>query len=271
MSWFRSPSVTPNDQGKRRAACPASSRTTTAVESTLNSEPVVPHQGLTGVRLLVNVAGTLYKLARIRWSTADASVYVMPYVPKGGIGFAGPMKVPAPEASSSVNFARELMGPNPKLSLHESGRCHGSVGEQRTGPVWGRGLFDGSGHIATITSFDVTSQPTVAVTRTGTEPDIILMTPGFEVPGMNVALLVGDSPEEAGRLGQLHFILDRPDRPRPLYVALNCRDPGQSAEGPPVPGVTVIAGWGPGSRGDQRPLSGTFVATAPGPGAGTTG
>jgi hypothetical protein len=220
--------------------------------------------GVKGLRLLLSADGTFFKVARIAWSASDASVYVLPYVPPGGIAYAGVMKIPGPGGTSQTQVHRQFQGDNPKLSFHEHGRNHASVSGGATSPIWGRGLLsDADGHFATVTSFDVRGLPTVEAPRkSGSELDVVLLPSVAESYAVNVALYVCLTEEDAARLGKMWLTLQREGRPRPLYVAIGVRipdPPTEAAEG----GVVAFGGFGPGD--DARPQTGVYVATAPQP------
>src|ERR1019366_4162553 len=148
--------------------------------------------GVKKLRLLLSADGTFFKLARITWSAGDASVYVLPYVPPGGIAYAGVMKIPSPGGTSQTQIQRQFQGDNPKLSFHEHGRNHASVSGGSTSPIWGRGLLDGAdGHFATITSFDVRGLPTVEAPRKSrSELDVVLLPSVVGSYAVNIALYV---------------------------------------------------------------------------------
>jgi hypothetical protein len=136
--------------------------------------PPVPVESL---RLLVDVNGSYFKLATLTWTSNDASVYILPYVPESGVAYAGTMMIPGPGGTNKMNFTRQLRGTNPKMSLHESGRCNVVIQADGAIPIslFGRPLIgSGDGHVASICSFDVTRQPTVEALRSIPKPDGIL-------------------------------------------------------------------------------------------------
>lgn len=54
--------------------------------------------GLKGLRLLVvDQMGATRKLAQIKWSNSDASLYIRGYCPPGGKSYAGLVRIPKGE------------------------------------------------------------------------------------------------------------------------------------------------------------------------------
>lgn len=45
---------------------------------------------------------------------------MLPYVPPGGIAYAGVMKIPGPRGTSQTQVHRQFQGDNPKLSFRTS-------------------------------------------------------------------------------------------------------------------------------------------------------
>jgi hypothetical protein len=143
---------------------------------------------ISGLRLIAEHEGTYYKVARFQWSNSDASLYVLPYVPVGGTAYAGIMKIPDhDQGASNFDYARQLEGDHPKLSLHEYGRCHASVGDKQTNPVWGRQLHhEGGGHIATIECCAPEGLPTIQHPSGPPEVDLVMEADGTGWHGLRV-------------------------------------------------------------------------------------
>jgi hypothetical protein len=212
------------------------------------------------LRLLAEVNGTFYKVARIGWAANDASIYVLPYLPaRDAVAYAGLMKVPAPGESGTFDMSRQLRGTRqPKLSLHESGRTHGSLDVGDTPPVFGRPLTDPlCGHVATIFTTDVTGQPTVETPRGGPDLDVVFRPSIADSAAVNLALVIHASDDAAKANGAKCWLtLNRLTISRPLVVGVHGRVPSL----PAVKGVVAFGGWGPGN--DPRPLTGVYVTTA---------
>jgi hypothetical protein len=224
-----------------------------------NSDQKPPHAvDLNGLRIVAEDEGLFYSIARIQWSKTDASLYVMPYVPADGTSFAGTMKIPDHEqGSSTFDFSRGIEGGSPKMSLHEFGRCHASVGGISTSPVWGRKLLDPSGgHIATIECVSHEGLPTVASPAGLPAPDLVVSSEGAEWHGVRIPILVYLKESDASR-HPFRLTMKRPFKPT-LYVALH---PYLSVVDPATSdgGVLVYAGWGPGPL--DRPSTGVYVTT----------
>ena len=219
---------------------------------------------LSKLRLLAEVEGKFYKLARLGWAANDASIYVLPYLPEeDAVAYAGLMKVPAPGESGTFDMSRQLKGKKlAKLSLHESGRTHGSLDVGDTPPVFGRPLTDPlCGHIATIFTTDVTGQPTVETPRGAPDLDVVFRPSIVDSVAINLALVIHASDEAAKTNGAKCWLtLNRPTISRPLVVGVHGRIPDL----PPGDGVVVFGGWGPGN--DPRPLTGVYVTTDAEPG-----
>jgi hypothetical protein len=212
------------------------------------------------IRLLVERDGTLYKMVRLDWSNSDVSLYITPYVPEGGTGYAGQMKVPAPGDAATWDYARQASGVPVKVSLHESGRSHSSAGGEHSQPTWGRPLFHPEqAHIATVSCFNVEGLPTVSVPRSLPQPDIVMR--GSEHPWTAVHVPIFVCPdEEAASTHRFWITMTRPGRARPLLVGIGGRSTFEP-EGNRDGGVLVYAGWGPGN--DPRPLVGVYGVTSP--------
>jgi hypothetical protein len=216
---------------------------------------------LTAVRLLVAHENRLHKLARLAWSNKDVSLYVLPYLPKGGTAHAGVMKIPGPAGPPSTwNYTGQVDGSGgPKLTLHSSGRCHGEVDGVHGPPVWGRPLTGREGgHIASITCFSVEGLPEVTVPSGPPSADIVLQSSDPSSTATNVALFVLTSDRKDD---EYHFVLTfrREGLDAPVRIGIRARVTTEPS-GNRDPGVLVMAGWGPGDTGD-RPLTGVFVVT----------
>lgn len=214
---------------------------------------------VSSLRLLVEREGTFYKLARLGWSQKDTSVYLMLYVPVGGQSYAGVVNVPSiggPPAT--FNYGGQLCGTGmPKLSLHESGQCHAEVDGVKTKPVKGRDVFHGAGgHIASVTSFSVVGLPIVVSPKGPPKLDIPLTSSDPTWTATHVSLHICPTPEDA-RGHHFSVALARPGKPRPLLIGVSGQPTAESPENH-NPGVTAIAGWGPG---ESRSVPGIFATT----------
>ncbi len=214
---------------------------------------------VSSLRLLVERAGRFYKLARLGWSKKDTSVYLILYVPVGGRSYAGVTNVPAiGDPPATFNYGDQVCGAGmPKVSLHESGRCHAEIDGVKTNAVKGRDVFHGAGgHIASVTCFSVAGLPTVLSPKGPPKYDVALSSADPTWTATHVSLHICPTLEHAEKH---HFsvVLARPGRPRPLLIGVSGNPTAEPSENQNL-GVTAIAGWGPGESGS---VPGIFATT----------
>lgn len=208
--------------------------------------------GVKSVRLLADVGIGLRELAEFEWSQKDASLYVTPAMPDGGVMYAGMFESIPPNARGDLNFGLQGVGHKGYVSFHASGQTHAKCrdGESRyrSEPIQGVPLFTGAGgHLATLDCFGVDGLPPVDVLRTGGRRDLIL---GIEQhpARRNVHVAVHTREEMPEAVGadkdfQLVVTMERPNMPRPLHLCFrigsreNPGDDGGSA-------VMAFGGWG---------------------------
>jgi hypothetical protein len=189
----------------------------------------------------------------------DASLYILPYSPATDRGaFIGIVRS-VPRSTWTLDFSAEPYGPNPKVSIHESGRVHAAIDGHRTPPLLGARLdASGGGHIATITCFDhrglpiFTDQPQPAP-----ELHVVLRDPPGACFAVHMPIYVSTGLADLDKWNcQLRVKFQRPTLECPLFVGVRIRGSGESGD----PGVLVMAGWGPG-LGDESATQFVYAAT----------
>jgi hypothetical protein len=213
------------------------------------------------LRFIIGRQGTLFKVAQLSFGKNDQSIYITPYVPAGGTGYVGQMKIPAPGQSGTWDYSRQASGTPVRVTLHESGRCHATAGGSSTPPVFGRPLqHDSRAHVATIVCFDLTGLPTIRQPRGGSTPDVLLLATDAEWTSLHIPLYVCPDPQSAAVAWMKMSVTMTRDNSTPLILGIGGRTGPESAEGLGS-GVLVLAGWGPGN--DDRPLTGIYGVTSP--------
>ncbi|MGW0944510.1 hypothetical protein ACWD4O_18475 [Streptomyces sp. NPDC002623] len=244
------------------------------------TQPDPAPYGIESIRIVAAHEGDFAQVAHLSWAQPpksredDASLYIRPFIGDGWTAYGSVDHGVAPNSTTEVQADRQRNAKfdELKMSLHGSGQTHVYVGphhrEYRLPPVTGRELHDpAGGHIATITSFDLTGLPLLARPLSTTPPDIDFVVPG---PGegtahLKVVLYVGTD-ESAMRerypfLVNAHLIrFDRPGLPTPVFFGMHCPHvPGPRKN---TPGVNVVGGWGPGAKQDQ-PIPVVSIWTTP--------
>jgi hypothetical protein len=199
-----------------------------------------------------------YKVAKVTWTSKDASLYVIPY-PDNRPGYLGVAKGLLTSPSFDAG-AIGRAGVRPRISIHESGVVHGQVADYRTEQLVGPPLNDpAGGHIATISCFDPVGLPSVQTLRGGREPDVVLIDPESKGGAIHIVLYVALSDRQLAKYpGQLRLALERPTLRQPLLFRFRVRGAEQEGTG----GVAVMSGWGPGPA-DRDVDELVFAVTTP--------
>lgn len=216
-----------------------------------------------GVRILVDQQGGLRKLLRIAWSDADASIFLIPYVPGRGIVYGGIASTPDPGTPHTFSFDGQLCGDWGKVSLHQSGRVHATVrsaGELiRSPPITALPLDHlADGQVATVSCFNPEGLPEVLDAQGPPDTDLVLTSNDVDWTATQIPIFVTSDPN---RFEDHHFRLcfRRATLKSPLYVTLRPRSeshPPENREG----GISILA-WGLAGPTSSSDL--VFVVTAP--------
>lgn len=204
---------------------------------------------LRGVRLcVVDGSGTTRKVAQLKWSNADASLYVTPYCPPGGMAYAGRFTIPRGEPSYTFDFTgqAEAQDSMPKLSLHESGLTKTELSGQKSKFVEGQPLFsETGGHVATVKTFNPNSLPSITDLRTrkGVPNVVAVSDESFTNTSTRFPLIVHTDRAKA-MTHKFVITFRRPTIGEPLYVAFNAH--GENEPHNDGEGVVAFGGWGPG-------------------------
>ncbi|WP_285543680.1 hypothetical protein [Streptomyces lavendulae] len=246
----------------------------------MTTQPGPAPYGIDSIRIVAAHKGGFAQVAHLSWARPpgsredDSSLYIRPFVGDGWTAYGSVNRDVAPNSTTEVQADRHRNAKfgELKMSLHGSGQTHVFVGPHRhryrLPPVNGRALHDpAGGHLATITSADLTGLPLLARPLSATPPDIEFVAPG---PGegtaqLKVVLYVGTN-ESAMRerypfLANTYLIrFDRPGLPNPVFFGMNCPHvPGPRKS---TPGVRVVGGWGPGAKQDE-PIPVVSIWAAP--------
>jgi hypothetical protein len=197
---------------------------------------------VSSIRILARRHDHLRRVAKIRWSSRDASIYILPYGPEGTLGHVGVHDAVPPEGSFTFDFLSQGAGMHPKLSLHQSGQVHATCEGYSTWPVFSAPLFSpGGGHIASIVCLNPEQLPEFATQPRGLpRVDVVLDLPS-RYTTMHVALfanIVEDRLPEC----PIRLRLIRPSMPMPLHIGIQFRGDNAASDGS---GVGVLGGWGP--------------------------
>jgi hypothetical protein len=194
------------------------------------------------IRLHLESPQGLRRLAKLAFSRRDASLYLVPYGPRGQY-FYGSRGMADGQSTDTFNFREQLSAnSNPKLSIHETGQVHiYARGRPRAGPLQIGALQDSRGeHLATLRWDSVEKLPLFAKRPKTTPPDIDV---AFGVPdGLEAgALLVFANGEENRFLTTyVHFALQVGSREgHPIFFGIAAVAKDTFSDG----GVTVLAGF----------------------------
>ncbi|SDU47610.1 hypothetical protein SAMN04488563_2011 [Jiangella alkaliphila] len=201
------------------------------------------HYPVRSMRLVVRRSdGSFRKLARIYWTSRDASLYIQPYAPTSrGRAYAG---VSSTEVGQ-VDLTAQGSGAEAYLSLHASGATHASCRRPswRTPDIAGPSLFSTQrSHVATVQCFDVQSLPLLGGEPKG-PPDVdIVLVQRDEYPTVVVAVFVS---ADASRVAGDHITITmrRPGMEGPLHFGFRVRGANLPHDGA-AGGAMVIGGWG---------------------------
>lgn len=205
--------------------------------------------GFRELRLLLEYRRQLYRLCKLAFSAADASIYLIPYAPSGQYYFGG-SEIRERKAKETFGFKSQLssnVATIPKLSIHEKGQVHAYVGPDRAGPLLVPPLANWRGqHAATVTVDRIAGLSVFQGTprESGARVDFPLFNPADEESARVAIYINGKTPSFAGDC-RAHFTLRRPALTRPLYVGFSGIAQSPLSNEDSKDGVTVIAGWDP--------------------------
>ena len=195
-----------------------------------------------GVRLcLVDHEGVTRKMAQVKWSGFDASLYITSYCPPGGRAYAGRTPLRAvPEWTYDFSGQLEAADVMPKMSLHERGWATAELEGRKTEPARCEPFYSGAGHLATIKTFNPATLPVVEKKSKGAS-DVHIVTGGVAWTSVRVPLFVFEDEARARR--HKHFLtFIRPHLAGPIYVAFDVL--GEYEPHNDGDGVIVLGGWG---------------------------
>ena len=197
-----------------------------------------------GARLCIRLADRIAKVARLAWSDADASIYVIPYPGPAKTSFAGVYE--SRLGSTTLPFEGQLEavgGDTPKVSIHESGICHAQLGAERSGRARGPRLHHGTGHIATIQTFRPDLLPTLATPPSSQGPviDVVATPPSTPWTSLRFVLSVIDPASHPlnGPWAVLNLARAKGTDLHIRIASVSDYEPHNDGEG-----VVVLAGWG---------------------------
>lgn len=203
--------------------------------------------GIREVRILIQWRKSLRKLCKIAFCSNDASLYLFPNASQGKYHY-GRKTIPAQQASLTFDFTEDIFQEQiPKLSIHETGQVHVSVGTQRAGPLFIPPLARLRGeHVASVSpdAFETLPMFTGMLRDNGSEVDHIIPALDEATNGTLAIYVNGRKPAFAESNCRLTFELTRSTIDRPLYIGMKPK--GQPQIGVNTrKGVTIIAGWNP--------------------------
>lgn len=206
------------------------------------------------VRILIEWQKSIRKLCKIAFSSTDASLYLFPYASQGYY-YSGSKTMPEQHGSQTFNFTEDIFQANtPKLSIHESGQIHVSMGGKKVGPLFVPALETLTGqHIASVSpdAFDALPVFKGTVRNTASEADHIIPADDDAINGRLALYVNGFKPLFACTDCRLTFNLSRSTISRPLYIGIKpIGQPLISVDSPK--GVTIIAGWDPQKPKDKE-------------------
>ena len=197
------------------------------------------------LRLLVDLGNDLRSIAKLAFSSSDASLYLFPYAPSGKY-FYGGRQMGEVKFEDEIRFTDDLFSDQvPKLSIHETGQVHVQAKGSRAGPVSISPLSKWRGqHIASVSvdTFAALATFEGSVSNVGPEIDHVIPVDQLVQSGRLVFYLSGDRPPFEEPHCRLVVTLRRPTLGNPIYVAIQPK-----AQNPlsdlGLGGVTVLAGW----------------------------
>lgn len=197
---------------------------------------------ISSIRIVARRRNRLHKVAKVRWSNTDASIYIWPYGPEGGRGYVGLHDAIPPAGSFTFDFASQGAGMNPKLSLHQSGQVHAICAEYSTRPIFSAPLFSpAGGHIASIVCHNPEKLPDLTAQPKGLpRADVVLEMP-LRFSAMHVVLFANIVESRLPKC-PIQLRLVRSSMPMPLHIGIQFRGDNVASDGS---GVGVLGGWGP--------------------------
>lgn len=194
------------------------------------------------IRLHLESPEGLRRIAKVAFSRRDASIYLIPYGPRGEY-FYGSRAMADGQTTDTFNFREQLWAEsNPKLSIHETGQVHiYAAGRPRAGPLRIAPLRDLRGqHVATLRWDSVQTLSVYAKGPKITAPDIDV---GFGVPDgveAGALLIFANGAENRFLTGYVHFGLQVSSREGPpIFFGIAAVAKETFSDG----GVTVLAGF----------------------------
>jgi hypothetical protein len=197
------------------------------------------------VRLLAEYRGMLHRLCKLMFTSADASLYLVPYATARRF-FVGGSAFAEQEAKRDIKTTLGTSSETePKLSIHESGQVHiqvpaGRIGPEQTLPL---GEFSGE-HLATVSvdRFEGLALHKGRVRTSGDELDIVL---SVATESGRLALYANASSKRFAAEPECPIVLTltRRSLEHPLYIGV--LPIGQAPLRESGTGVTVLAGWNP--------------------------
>lgn len=199
------------------------------------------------VRVLIAKDQRLYRLGKIIFARADASVYLVPYGATGRY-YYGRSGFSEEQIDHTFDFTeQEAATRAPKITIHESGQVHAYVGNSaKVGPLTIPPLTSyPAGHLATIQAVAIAglAHHKKAPRSSGREVDWRVQADEGEDNCRLVIRLHSNQPET--QRGLLSIQVQRPSLPRPLFLTLEAHAHDRLDGNGALGGSVALAGWDP--------------------------
>lgn len=186
------------------------------------------------------------RVATIRLSRRDASIYIFPYCNNRAY-YYGSSAMTEKQTAVSFNYAdQETSFDKPHVSIHESGAVQVTLNRStRVGPLQITPLTQAPcGHVATVRvdAIQGLRKHDTPLRLTGKKLDWPVAVPS-DVDSCKLVLFLRRDGERAPN-GSAYVFLQSPSLAQPLALGLEVREDSPIGDGDRY-GVTVIAGWNP--------------------------